>query len=221
MMRFLSTSVKTVLLALCLLLTSVVAHAGNRIKVMALFKNMAYLQIDGKKQLLSVGETNSAGVSLLRANSKSALIEYQGVEKEYRIGQQVGAAYAKAAKPKMLLNPDAKGMYWVDGRINGNGVRFLVDTGATYIAMSSTMAKRLHIRRPANTPEVTFSTANGLAKAYMVKLSTVEVGTIKLHNIEAGILEGDSPKEILLGMSFLQKLRIEQEGQLLTLEQLH
>lgn len=215
----LSHLVKTMLLALCLQVISVAANANNKIKVMALFKNMAYLQIDGKKQLLSVGETNSAGVSLLSANSKSALIKYQGIEKEYRIGQQVGAAYAKAAKPKMLLNPDAKGMYWTDGRINGNGVRFLVDTGATYIAMSSTMAKRLSIRRAANTPEVTFSTASGLAKGHMVKLSTVEVGTIKLYNVKAGILEGDSPKEILLGMSFLQQLKIQQEGQLLTLEQ--
>jgi len=93
-------------------------------------------------------------------------------------------------------------------------VNFLVDTGATNIAMNEIVAGRLGIDfRYSGTP-TRVSTASGIAPAHNVTLASVRVGDIELKNIRATVLEGQYPREVLLGMSFLSRVELERKGKL-------
>jgi aspartyl protease family protein len=102
------------------------------------------------------------------------------------------------------------------GQINGGTVQFMVDTGATAIAMSSTRARQLGINY-INGQRGFTQTANGRAAAYRVTLDTVKIGDITLHAVDAVVLEGDNLPMVLLGMSFLNRTEMKRDGQSLTL----
>jgi aspartyl protease family protein len=110
-------------------------------------------------------------------------------------------------------------MYAVLGSINGYPVDFIVDTGATLVSMSGREAKRLGIDyRVIGTPGHS-STATGIAKIYLVNLDRIKVGDIVLRNVQGAVHDGDFPPATLLGMSFLGRLNMHQDGQVLELKQ--
>lgn len=109
------------------------------------------------------------------------------------------------------------GMYSVAGSINKQPVKFLVDTGASSVAMNRDTAKRLGIDFRYKGTLGWANTANGPVKTYRVKLDSVRVGEIELTNIQGAVLDGASPREILLGMSFLNRVEMQREGELLLL----
>ena len=102
------------------------------------------------------------------------------------------------------------------GSINGLSVRFLVDTGATSIALSTDEARRLGINYLSGV-RAQGSTASGTVPIYRVRLDNVRVGDITLNNVEAAILEGSGLKIALLGMSFLNRTAMKRDGDTLTL----
>ena len=103
-----------------------------------------------------------------------------------------------------------------DGQINGGPVRFLVDTGATAVSLSSADAARLGIDYKKGRPGL-MGTANGAAVAYRVKLDTVRVGDIVVNNVDAAVLEGNEMPFVLLGMTFLNRMEMKREGQTMVL----
>ena len=107
----------------------------------------------------------------------------------------------------------------VNGYIDGYAVNFLVDTGASTIAMNYKQAKRLGIDYLAKGRKNMAETASGIVTAYSVSLDRVSVGGIDLYNVEAMVLEGEQPSSILLGMSFLGQLDMQYEGEALILKQ--
>jgi aspartyl protease family protein len=110
-------------------------------------------------------------------------------------------------------------MYRVQGEINGHPVRFLVDTGATLIAMNSGDARSMGIDYRLKGQPMVVNTASGQARAYRIKLDAVSVGSITVRNVEAAVVDGDSPDHVLLGMSFLGKLDLERSGSVMVLTQ--
>ena len=94
-----------------------------------------------------------------------------------------------------------------------------MDTGATSIAMNSQVAARLGIDYKRTGKQGVSQTASGLVRMYGVKLAKVQVGEITMHNVDAGIIEGNFPTETLLGMSFLGQLDMKREGEKLELRQ--
>ena len=105
----------------------------------------------------------------------------------------------------------------LENRINGLPVGFLVDTGASSVAMNAGEARRLGIDFRVDGDSTYVSTASGVARAYRVRLDRVKVGAIELRNVEALVVDGSSPTEVLLGMSFLQRLELMNQGDHLTL----
>lgn len=108
------------------------------------------------------------------------------------------------------------GHYRASGYINNRGVEFMVDTGATTVAIPASLEARLGLHR--GTP-VEVRTANGSVRAFLTRLDSVRLGTIELHDVKATInpsLDGD---EVLLGMSFLKQLEFTQRGDSLILSQ--
>jgi len=109
-------------------------------------------------------------------------------------------------------------MYLTPGSINGFSVDFLVDTGASAIALNAPTAKRLGIDYVKG-EVIGVKTASRIEKAYRIMLDQVQVGQIKLHNVSAMVLDGPEPARALLEMSFLGQLDMERSGERMDLKQ--
>jgi len=117
---------------------------------------------------------------------------------------------------EVTLKRNRMGHYEVTGSINGHTVEFMLDTGATDIAIPAAVAREIGLRPRG---QMQFNTANGVAVGYITRLQEVRIGDIVLHDLPASItpsMEGDI---VLLGMSFLKKIDFSQRGDSLILQQ--
>lgn len=187
------------------------------IALVGLLPGKALVVIDGgKRQTLAVGAKTEEGVKLLSIESGAALFEVDGKSRRIQIGQSVVSSVS-SEKPVLTLMADAGGHYMTHGSINGTSMRFLVDTGATFISLGAGDARRAGIDPHKGTPGIT-QTANGQTRVWKVKLNSVKIGSITLSNIDATVHEQDMPV-VLLGMSFLNRMDIRRDGQSMTLTQ--
>ena len=196
---------------------SSVSWAVEDIVVMALFTEKAVLTIDGKRRVLSVGQISKEGVLLVSANSEEAVLEVDGKREVYPLGMHISTGYKKSKTTEVNLWADQLGMFNAAGSINGQLVNFLVDTGATTIAMNAYQAKRLGIDYLYLGQKVGVSTASGTEVGYHVKLNRVKVGEIELRDISAIVMDSPYPVEVLLGMSFLGQLEMDRRGKMMVL----
>lgn len=116
----------------------------------------------------------------------------------------------------VVLDRNRYGHYVATGTINGEPVEFLVDTGATDIAIPAGLAQRLNLKRGI---EFDVMTANGITSAYRTRLDRITLGDIELRNVRASINPSMDDMEILLGMSFLGQLELIQKNDQLTVRQ--
>lgn len=206
------------LFALLLSMLAATAAAVTKVTVVGLFKDTAIVVIDGTRRLLRSGDTSPEGVTLVSADSKEAVLEIDGEQKRYGLGGQIGGTYKKPDQVTVRIWPTPNRMFAVLGSINGYPVDFIVDTGATLVSLSGQQARRLGIDyRVVGTPSQS-STASGIAKIYLVNLDRVKVGDIELRNVGGAVHDGDFPPATLLGMSFLSRLNMRQDGQVLELQ---
>nr|WP_255775277.1 TIGR02281 family clan AA aspartic protease [Microbulbifer sediminum] len=203
------------MLACCFLLCSSPVWA-QQVQLKALFGTSAMLQVDGKQRLLKSGETSPEGVRLLEANSSFARVKVDGRVQKLTLDAPVAARYAEAARTEVRLVADSRGHFSTDAWVNGRRVPVMVDTGATSIALNYPTAQRLGLNLD-NARAVRVATANGIARAYQVTLSSVTVGGIKLHNIDATVHADNFPHITLLGNSFLSRVDMEQQRGMLIL----
>jgi aspartyl protease family protein len=117
----------------------------------------------------------------------------------------------------VALSQDRSGHYQTDGFINGQKVDFLVDTGATTVALPATTARAIGLEFG---PQVTVSTANGPTRAWMTRLDSVSIGGIERRNVSASITEGDFGG-VLLGMSFLKHYDLQQRDKTLIITEIN
>ncbi|HVG50064.1 MAG TPA: TIGR02281 family clan AA aspartic protease [Xanthobacteraceae bacterium] len=113
----------------------------------------------------------------------------------------------------------ANGHFHVDGSVDGRRVEFMVDTGASVIALRERDAARLGIHPAARDYTAKVSTANGVVKAARAELNRVDIGGVTVRNVAALVLPDEALSQNLLGMSFLSRLRWEQKNGKLILEQ--
>ncbi|OUR64291.1 clan AA aspartic protease [Methylophaga sp. 42_25_T18] len=207
------------LLGLIILLnTSLVWADELKIVVVGLFSGQAVVEINHKQRLLKVGKTSPEGVTLISATSQSAVLEIDGQQKKYLLGSHIGGKFSPPpAQPVVSLWP-TNGMYITPGTVNGYTVDFLVDTGASAIALNAETAKRLDLDY-INNPPIGVKTASGITHAYPVKLDEVQVGDIKLYNVQAMVIDGPEPSRALLGMTFLGQLDMLRSGERMDLKQ--
>jgi len=199
-----------------------VAIQGNvtqGIVVQALFSGKAVLMIDGQRRILAIGQTSPEGVKLLQADSRKATLEIDGESKDYLLGSASSFSFIKQESVEEQIFSNERGMFLSVGTINGKTVRFLVDTGATTVAMNTSQAKSLGVRYRIEGEKTRISTASSFVDGYSVKLKSVTLGKIKLNNVEAMVIDGNHPGPILLGMSFLGSLKVEKSGNTLKIKQ--
>jgi len=194
------------------------AEEGTQVNVVALFSNKAVIIVNkGKPQTLSTGEKSREGVKLIAANSSKAVLEIEGKRKELAMGQAatVAGSFLPDGGSAIFYSNDA-GHHMGMGLINNARVTFLVDTGASTIAMNSGDAKRAGINYRAGERTVV-QTASGNVPAYEVVIDRVTLGSLTLNQVRGTVLEGDSPSVVLLGMTALNRLDMKREGIALTL----
>ena len=138
------------------------------------------------------------------------------LEKRYNPNQSVETQRGTDGSQTVVLERNRFGHYVTSGEINGQPVTFMLDTGATTVAVPAQIARRLQLERGR---AVQFHTANGLSRGYAARLDEVGVGGIVLRDVAAGITEGLQGEEVLLGMSFLKHIEFTQRGDTLTLRQ--
>lgn len=116
----------------------------------------------------------------------------------------------------VVLKSNDRHHYVTAGKINGQKVTFMLDTGATDVAIPESVARRLALEFG---PQSIAITANGPVQTHRTRLDTLEIGPIQLHNVRASILPDFADEKILLGMSALKQLKFEQRGDTLRLTQ--
>lgn len=206
------------LLAGLLLLPSL-AVSAPMVQVVGLFPGAAVLNVDGQRKLVKVGQAGPGGVEVVSADSRGAVLRVGGVERSYGLSREYsGAGYAAPEKTQLSVAKGVGGHYWIAGSINGQPVQFLVDTGATSVAINENQARRLGIDYRAAGQPLLVNTASGTAKAWRVRLNSVKVGSIDVLGVEAVVLEGELPSEALLGMSFLGRVSWREDQGVLRLE---
>jgi aspartyl protease family protein len=134
-----------------------------------------------------------------------------------------GKASPDTAPPgirSLSIPRDARGHFQTEGRIDGQRISFMVDTGASVIALNEKSAARFGLRPSRGDYNATVSTANGTIKAARTRLAMVELGGLVVRDVEAMVLPDEALSENLLGLSFLSRLkRFEYAGGKMVLEQ--
>lgn len=185
------------------------------VSLVGLIGSKAIVVIDGgAPRTLAPGQETAEGVLLLGTEKDAASFEINGRKRMLRMGQAYSAA--ASGRQSVTLNADTRGHFITMGSINGGSVRFLVDTGATFVSLPAAEAKRLGIDYLRG-QRGQMQTANGIATAYRVKLDTVKIGDITVNNVDAVVSENDALGVTLLGMSFLNRMEMKRDGQSMTL----
>lgn len=198
---------------MAVVLTLASAQAAAEVVLVGIFPGKAaILALDGAEpRAVRVGQ-KLGGILVVSAERDRAVIDVEGKRKTLLIGQYTASP---SARESALLSSDSRGHFLANGSVNGGPIRFVVDTGATLVVLPAAEARRLAIDYRKGRSGVT-QTANGPVNAWRVKLDTVKVGEIEINDIEAAVIE--SGLEIaLLGMSFLNRVDMRQEGGRLTL----
>jgi aspartyl protease family protein len=175
------------------------------------------LVIDGQPHSVAVGSTVK-GVRLVSLSANQAMVEVQGARRKLL----VGAGPLKPSVPdgastgEIVLTAGPGGHFRTIGQINGKAVQFMVDTGASLVAMSQAQADSLGIVY-RDKPMGFAQTANGTVGVHMVTLDSVRIGGALVANVPAMILAAPMD-HVLLGNSFLTRFQMRRENDVMRLE---
>jgi aspartyl protease family protein len=207
-----------ILLAITAVLFASQTLAETRLNVVGLFSGKALVSINGgSPESIAAGQTKN-GVKLISANSESATFMVEGRRQTLKMGQAASVAgnAAPTNNTPVSLYADSRGHFSGNLSINGASLKYLLDTGATTVALNSGDAKFAKIDYEKG-EKAQASTANGVVEVYIVTINTLKIGSITLNNVEATVHEGGSPSVVLLGMSALNKLDMKRDNSIMTL----
>jgi len=209
---------KKLIIIVLLLCHGFIVKADNQLQLVGQFGSKAVLMINGNQRIIKINQVSSEGVKLLQVEPDYVVVLDNGQKKKVTFSTQMRTKYTKPKFSEINIWANSTGSYVTAGSINGQVVDFLVDTGATSIAMNENTAQRLGIDFRYVGKPITVTTASGVVTGYTINLNLVKVGDIQLHNVEGAVLEGGYPTEVLLGMSFLRHVSLERNNNLMTLK---
>ena len=127
----------------------------------------------------------------------------------------------RAGGPRsVLVTRDRQGHFRTEGRIAGQRIKFMIDTGASVVAMNETSAARIGVRPARGDFNARVNTSNGMVKAARTRLAMVQIGDLTVRDVDAMVLPDEALSQNLLGLSFLGRLkRFEYAGGRMVLEQ--
>jgi aspartyl protease family protein len=211
---------RTVALAALGLLSLVLqGRAASSVEVEALLGKTAVLLIDGERHTLRVGQS-VAGVTLVSTQPASATLDIDGETQAIGLSQRVGTKFEETQDKVVTIPRDERLQYLTTATINGRSALVMVDTGANLVAISSAQARAMNIDYGIGEP-TQVETASGVSDAYAITLQSVNVGGIQVDHVPAMVVEGAYPATVLLGMSYLQHVKLQEHNGVLSLSRSH
>lgn len=206
------------LLAALALVLAAGGAAAQAVALQGMLGNKALLIVDGAPpKTVAPGETHR-GVKVLSTMGDQAVVEIAGQRHTLRVGDAPASVGGNGSTrgTRIVMPVGSGGHFFASGSINGKAASFLVDTGATSVAMGVSDAARLGIDYKNGQPGRT-STANGIVMTWRVKLASVRIGDVEIHDVDATVLPADMP-HMLLGNSFLSRFQMVRTNDQLVLE---
>jgi len=202
---------------LAVLLAGSLAQAQS-VALAGMLGNKALLVVNGTApKTVAAGETHE-GVKVISTNGDQAVVEQNGKRNTLRVGEapvNMGANKSGGKGNRIVLVAGTGGHFMTAGQINGKAVQFMVDTGATSVAMGAQDAERTGINFRVGQP-VMMSTANGSVQGYRIKLDSVRIGDVEVFGVDAVVTPQSMPY-MLLGNSFLTRFQMLRENDQMTL----
>jgi aspartyl protease family protein len=200
---------------LALSLAFLPARAADVAMIGVIGDKAAVLALDGgNPKTVKVGQTWN-GIKVIEVKGDFATIEMDGKRRVLQRGMHDRGAAASSDRQSVTLAADPRGHFFTEGAVNGSPVRFLVDTGATAVALPASEARRLGVDYRKGQPGFT-NTAGGVVQTFRVRFDRVQLGDIELSGVDGVVIE-QGLDIALLGMSFLNRLEMKREGQTMTL----
>ncbi len=193
---------------------------ATEVALAGVFPGKALVVINnGAPRTMGVGNTSAEGVRVIAVDGQGALLEFDGRRHRLVVGEHAVsvATPTGGGSPFIVIHGDSRGHFNVVGAVNGVEVRFLIDTGATSVALGRSDALRAGIEFTKGEP-ITMQTANGLVRGWLVSLDRVRAGSVTLRNVPGVVVDAEMPY-VLLGMSFLNRMDMRREGAALYLRQ--
>ncbi|GAB1383004.1 MAG TPA: TIGR02281 family clan AA aspartic protease [Ottowia sp.] len=187
---------------------------AQSVSLHGLLGRQALLIVDGKPpRAVAPGQTH-LGVTVLSTDEDRAVLALAGGQRlTLRVGESpvsVGGAPAPGGSDRVALSADARGHFITPGSINNRPTQFLVDTGASVVAIGQAEADRLGLSYRTGQP-VTLRTANGTAPGWALKLATLRIGDVTAYEVDAVVTPSAMPA-VLLGNSFLNRFSMRRDG---------
>ena len=202
-----------------LMVVAATAHSQS-VTLSGMVGSKALLIVDGSApKIVAAGESFN-GVKVISTQGDTAVLMVGGKRLNVRVGDapaSVGEqAGSRSSGSKIVLTAGDGGHFLAQGSINGKAVQFMVDTGATAVAMGAAEAKRMGIDYTSGRP-VRMNTANGQAMGYLLTLNSVRIGDVEVQNVEA-IVSPQAMPFVLLGNSFLTRFSMRRDADQMVLE---
>ena len=191
---------------------------AQSVALQGMLGSRALLLIDGgAPRSLAVGDS-AQGVKLVSVGADSAVVEIAGKRVALRLGESPASLgeRGQASSGRISLPADGGGHFMGSGSINGRPVQFLVDTGASTVALSVADAERIGLAFREG-PSVRIGTANGQAQGWRVKLASVRIGDVEVYDVDAIVTPQGMPF-VLLGNSYLNRFQMRRDNDQMVLE---
>ena len=210
---------KAVAAALLMTAAALSAHAADSVTLTGTIGSRAILIVNGgAPKTVAVGETFQ-GVKLVALQAQQATVEAAGKRISLAMDTPASIGSGGPGGPggnRVVLSADSRGHFMTQGTINGRTVNFMLDTGATTVAMSAADAQRIGLDYSKGQP-VRMNTANGVAPGYRLRLASVRVGDVEVYDIDAIVTEQSMPF-VLLGNSFINRFSMRRDADQMVLE---
>ncbi|MCM2347098.1 MAG: retroviral-like aspartic protease family protein [Acidovorax soli] len=173
---------------------------------------------NGAPRGVGAGESHQ-GVKVVTVGKDEALVEIAGSQRTLRLGEAPVSVGRKSSGRRVVLTADSQGHFIDSGTINGSTMQYMVDTGASTVAIGRTDAERMELKYLSGQP-VRMSTANGDTEGWRMKLDSVRIGDVEVYGVEAIVTPQPMPF-VLLGNSFLTEFQMTRTNDQMVLEKRH
>jgi len=174
----------------------------------------------GAPRSVAVGDTYQ-GVKVLAVHGDQAELQLGGKSVTVRLGDSPASVGPRPQEggTRIVLTPDSRGHFLSQGRINGQLIQFMVDTGASTMALGAPEAERMGIAYRNGAP-IHMNTANGVTQGWRIRLDTVRIGDVELTGLDAVVVPMAMPY-VLLGNNFLSRFQMTRNNEQMVLERRH
>ena len=204
------------LAAALLAATGLPAAYAQSVALAGILGGKALLVVDGSAPRSVAPGGSHMGVRVVSVGRDGVVLEVAGAQRAIQLGESPVSIGGSAAGQRIVLKADARGHFINSGFINGRVMQYMVDTGATTVAIGRPDAQRMGLKFEQGQP-VMMNTANGTAQGWRMRLESVRVGDVELRSVDA-IVTAEAMPYVLLGNSFLNEFQMTRTNDQMALE---